>query len=240
MQNSKVWQGVKKVYAQYDRLMEKQGFYIVLAICVLVIVISAFYTFKLRDDIDDLPSAAPTRDTQSVAGMEGNQTLSEAQALIKSQGAGQPLSVPTQSAFVLTQPVNGFTGRTFSDTQPQYFAQITAWQIHLGIDLESDYGAIVAACASGTVRSVLTDNEKGLSIQIDHGNGYKSLYCGLSDASYVKAGDPVMQGQTIGHVGNGVLAESDAAPHLHFEIWRNDKPVDPLSVFLGIDTSNTM
>ena len=44
-----------------------------------------------------------------------------------------------------------------------------------------------------------------------------------------------MQGQTIGHVGNGVLAESDAAPHLHLDIWLNGRPVDPLGVFLGVD-----
>lgn len=53
-------------------------------------------------------------------------------------------------------------------------------------------------------------------------------------------GDPVAQGQTIGHAGNGVLAESDAEPHLHLEIWKDGRPVDPIAVFLGVDSEDTM
>lgn len=235
MQNNRIWQGVKKAYVRYDQLMEKQGFYIVLGVCVLVIVLSAFYTFKLRDDVGEPMSNIPMEDAQSVAGMDGNETLSEAQALITSQSAGKPLSVPTTSPLTFTQPVSGFTVRTFSDIQPQYFSQSNSWQIHAGIDLEADYGTIVSACASGTVTNVWTDNAMGLCVRINHNNGYESFYCGLSNASYVKTGDPVIQGQTIAHVGNGVLHESDGSAHLHLEIWKNSKPVDPLSVFLGID-----
>ena len=45
MQNNRFLEGLRRVYARYDRLMEKQGFYIVLAVCVLVILLSALYTF---------------------------------------------------------------------------------------------------------------------------------------------------------------------------------------------------
>ncbi len=235
MQNSRFWQGVKRAYARYDRLMEKQGFYVVLGVCVLVIVLSAFYTFRMRDEAEEPPVSARQEEAQSAAGMEDSQTLSEAQSLIASQGAGEPLAVPTQPSYSFTQPVSGFTDRTFSDTEPQFFSQSNAWQVHAGIDLQAEYGTPVSACFGGAVRNVWQDNEMGLCVRIDHGNGYESIYAGLSDASYVKAGDPVMQGQTIGHVGNGVLAESDAAPHLHMEIWLNGRPVDPLGVFLGVD-----
>lgn len=40
--------------------------------------------------------------------------------------------------------------------------------------------------------------------------------------------------------GNGVLAESDAEPHLHLEIWKDGRPVDPIAVFLGVDSGDTM
>ncbi|MEG2950358.1 MAG: M23 family metallopeptidase [Clostridia bacterium] len=235
MQNNRFWQGVKRAYVRYDHMMEKQGFYVVLSVCVLVIVLSAFYTFRLRDEAEEPSLSARQEEAQSVGGAQDAQTLAEAEALVKSQGAKEALSVPTQAPFVFTQPVSGFTERGYSDTKPQFFSQSNTWQVHPGIDLQTDFGTAVLACASGTVLGVWEDNELGLCVRVSHANGYESLYAGLSNAGYVKKGDSVMQGQCLGHVGNGVLAESDAKPHLHLEIWRNGRPVDPMSVFLGVD-----
>ena len=234
MEGGKLWKGIKQAYIRYDQMMEKQGFYVVLAVCVIVIVLSAVYTFRLRDDGDGL-AGTTAEESRSVGGSQESQTLAEAQALIVSQGSGQPVSVPTQAPFTLAQPVAGFTQRSFSDSEPQFFAQSNCWQAHTGIDLEAEYGTPVAACAKGKVKAVIEDNQLGLCVVIDHENGYETLYAGLSGADYVQAGDPVSQGQTIGHVGNGVMFESDASPHLHFEVHREGKPVDPLAAFLGLD-----
>ncbi|MEG2701460.1 MAG: M23 family metallopeptidase [Clostridia bacterium] len=233
MQNSRFWQGVKRAYSRYDRLMEKQGFYVVLGVCVLVIVLSAFYTFHLRDEQEEPLSAARQEDAQSAAGMQDAQTLAQARELVRSQNAA--VTVPTAAPYRFVQPVAGFTDRAFSDAEPQFFPQTKMWMIHPGIDLQTDFGAVVTACASGTVRGVWQDNELGLCVRIDHQNGYESLYAGLSDASYVKQSDPVAQGQTIGLVGRGVLAERDALPHLHLEVFHNGKAIDPLGLFLGVD-----
>ncbi|MDD3335291.1 MAG: M23 family metallopeptidase [Eubacteriales bacterium] len=233
MENSKFWQGIKRAYLRYDRMMEKQGFYVVLAVCVLVIVLSAFYTFRLREEGGELSMNA--EEAQTAGGTQNAQTLKEAQALVASVGAEQKLELATQSPFRLVQPLSGFLDRTFSDAEPQFFAQSNAWQIHAGVDFQAEYGAPVAACASGTVTKKAQDNELGLCVVIDHGNGYQTVYAGLSSADYVQVNDPVSQGQTIGHVGNGVLAENDGLPHLHLEVHKNGKPVDPLTVFLGLD-----
>lgn len=230
MENSKFWQGVKRAYLRYDRMMEKQGFYVVLGVCVMVIVLSAVYTFRLRDETTEPPM---TEQAQSVGGSQNAETLKEAQALVASENAA--LSVPTVSPLHFIQPVVGFTDRTFSDTEPQFFSQSNFWRVHTGIDLQAEYGAPVAACAAGTVLNVWEDNELGLCVAIEHADGYRTLYAGLSSADYVRGGDPVAQGQTIGHVGNDVLFESDALPHLHLEIYKDGKPVDPLAVFLGLD-----
>ena len=123
-------------------------------------------------------------------------------------------------------------------TEPQYYPQANYWRLHPGIDLQAAYGTVVTACSDGQVLRVWEDNELGLCIRIRHAHGYESVYAGLSDASYVKAGDPVRQRQTIGHLGNGVLAESDAQPHLHFEVWKGSTAVDPVELFLGLDTGN--
>ena len=136
--------------------------------------------------------------------------------------------------------MSGFTDRGFSVTEPQYFSKTDVWQVHPGIDLLVAYGEVVKACGAGVVDAVWEDNQLGLCVRITHEDGYQSVYAGLSSADYVHAGDPVAQGQTIGHAGNGVLAESDAEPHLHLEIWKDGRPVDPIAVFLGVDNEDTM
>lgn len=224
---------LRQAYAAYDRLMEKQGFTIVLVVCVLVIVLSALYTFHFRDEW----YAQPVQDQGDVLTAGGNQnaqTLQEAQTLVKSQQA-QALALPTEAPFRFEQPVEGFLDRDFSMEEPQLFAQAHYWRVHPGIDLQADYGAIVSACVDGTVLRVWQDAEMGLCVRIRHKNGYESIYAGLSDASYVKEGDPVRCGHTIGHVGSGVLAEGDQQPHLHFEVWRGATAVDPVEMFLGVD-----
>ncbi len=229
---------LKRAYRTYDHFMEKQGFYVVLCICVLVIVFSAVYTFRMRQELENpvLPEEQQQA-VQSVGSSQGAQTLREAQAIIASKSAVEtdPVQIPKNQSFSFAQPVSGFVGRSFSLTEPQYFAQSSAWQIHPGLDLEADYGAVVSACAAGQVTTVETSSLLGLTVVIRHENGYESLYAGLSDATYVRAGDPVAAGQTIGHVGNGVLYEADQKPHLHLEVRKSDELIDPLPLFLGVE-----
>ncbi|MDD6144041.1 MAG: M23 family metallopeptidase [bacterium] len=221
---------LRRAYLAYDRLMEKQGFAIVLVVCVLVIAFSALYTFHFREEWAEAPLEEPAAYS---AAADQAQTLLEAQELVRSKP--QPsLSLPTAKPDIFQQPVHGFLDRDFSMTEPQLFAAAHYWRVHPGIDLQADYGAVVSACADGTVTQVSEDAELGLTVRIRHANGYESVYAGLSDASYVRAGDPVRAGTTIGHVGNGVLAEGDQLPHLHFEVWKGDTAVDPVEMFLGL------
>ena len=229
-QSNRFRDGLRRAYARYDRLMEKQGFTIVLVVCVLVIVGSALYTFHFREAWNGAEEQPP-QDAAAVGGSQNAQTLREAQALV--QSTQQPL--PTEAPFRLEQPVLGFLDRDFSMLEPQFFPKANYWRLHPGIDLQAEYGTAVAACAQGTVARVWEDAELGLCIRLKHAYGYETVYAGLSDASYVKAGDPVSQGQTIGHLGNGVLAESDAQPHLHFEVWKGSTATDPVELFLGVD-----
>ena len=231
MQFSRVFAALKRAYVRYDRFMEKQGFGIVLAVCVLIILSSALYTFHFRQVWAQEENAQEPG--IEAGGNQNAQTLIEAQQLIANQNA-QPALVPTEAPFSFAQPVEGFLDRDYAMLEPQYFAAANYYRLHPGIDLQTAYGAIVKACAKGTVLRVWQDHELGLCVRIRHDRGYEAVYAGLSDASYVKQGDPVMQGQTIGHVGNGVLAEADAEPHLHLEVWLNETPVDPVELFLGI------
>lgn len=235
LQKQTFWGRMRSAYQRYDRMMEKQGFYVVLGVCILIIVISAVLTFRQRKEAQ-IPMVVEK--VQAAGGNQAAQTLDD--MLIASQGAAQTAVIPTEPPFSFTQPVSGVTIRFYSVDEPQYFSAANAWQVHSGIDLQTDYGTPVKASAAGTVIKVGEEGGLGLCVEVLHTNGYSTCYAGLSSAEYVREGDPVHQGQVIAHAGNGVLPESEDGPHLHFEVRRNGVPVDPLLAFLGIDSEAGM
>ncbi|MDN5205553.1 M23 family metallopeptidase [Fulvivirgaceae bacterium BMA10] len=101
-------------------------------------------------------------------------------------------------------------------------------QFHRGVDIAAPKGAEVYATAKGEVISVKTDlGGYGKHIKIRHGKQYVTHYAQLSDFK-VKTGDLVVKGQLIGHVGS---SGASTAPHLHYEIIKDGKHVDPENYF---------
>ena len=96
---------------------------------------------------------------------------------------------------------------------------------HGGIDLVAPQGSVVRAAADGVVRNVVRAN-KGLGniVEIDHRNGYVTRYALLGDIS-VPQGRTVNRGQKIGTVG---ISSTTFAPHLHYEVLRDGKALDPV------------
>ena len=66
----------------------------------------------------------------------------------------------------------------------------------------------------------------GLYVDISHGDGYRTRYAHLSSID-VQVGETVGQGQVIGVSGDSGVS---SGPHLHFEIWRKGRRVNPLSI----------
>lgn len=96
--------------------------------------------------------------------------------------------------------------------------------VHNGIDIAAKKGTPIIATASGKVKSVVNKKGWGNLVIIDHGNGYESWYSHLNSFN-VKTGDVVNMGDNIGTVGDTGYA---TGPHLHFEIRKNGKSLDPL------------
>lgn len=101
--------------------------------------------------------------------------------------------------------------------------------IHHGVDLDVPTGTAVAAMANGTVRFAGVMSGFGNVIWIDHAGGIMSIYAHLSRID-VGAGQSVRAGDRIGASG---ATGSVTAPHLHFEVWRWGRPVDPIAVLGG-------
>ena len=99
---------------------------------------------------------------------------------------------------------------------------------HNGVDFTVPEGSRVFATADGTVTEATRRNSPtGLTVTIDHGNGYQTRYGHLSKTS-VKRGQKVNRGDIIALSGNSGLS---LAPHLHYEVIYNGQSVDPLNYF---------
>ncbi len=98
---------------------------------------------------------------------------------------------------------------------------------HRGIDIGADYGVSIVAAGDGYVASTGYSYIRGNYVIISHGNGLCTLYQHMSGFA-VSSGDNVSAGQTVGYVGETGVA---SGAHLHFEVWVNDEPVNPLGYF---------
>lgn len=101
-------------------------------------------------------------------------------------------------------------------------------RFHRGVDLRARTRQRVEAIASGTVTRAAENGGYGLSVEILHDGGFTSTYSHLS-LILVQQNDRVAAGDPIGLTGN---TGRSTASHLHFELWKGSRPVDPLD-FLG-------
>lgn len=97
-------------------------------------------------------------------------------------------------------------------------------RMHDGIDIIADLGTKVYAPGAGVVDFVGWRGGYGLSVEIDHGFGYKTVYAHLSRPN-VKQGQKVTRGDIIAFTGNS--GRLSTGPHLHYEVRHDGIPLDP-------------
>jgi len=103
-------------------------------------------------------------------------------------------------------------------------------RMHTGIDFTAPRGTPVYATADGSVESPnAAMSGYGIAIVINHGFGYETLYGHLSRVA-VRPGTKVKRGQIIGYVGSTGLS---VAPHLHYEVIKNGKKINPVNFFFN-------
>jgi murein DD-endopeptidase MepM/ murein hydrolase activator NlpD len=99
-----------------------------------------------------------------------------------------------------------------------------ASEYHTGIDVANEPGTPVYATADGVVRYAGWANGYGLSMVLDHGFAYSTLYGHFSELT-VKEGAQVKRGQLLGRMGS---TGTSTGPHLHYEVWVDGIPRDPM------------
>lgn len=104
-------------------------------------------------------------------------------------------------------------------------------KMHSGMDFTARVGTPIYATGNGRIQQAGWDSGYGNAVQINHGFGYQTKYAHMSKIK-ARAGQTVKRGEVIGYVGS---TGKSTAPHLHYEVHVNGRPVNPaLYYFLDL------
>lgn len=124
-------------------------------------------------------------------------------------------------------PIEGELLKEYAKDSLVYSETLKEWTTHLGVDIKAERATVVKAAADGTVKYIKNDPRYGLTIIIEHSNGFETRYANLLTTEFVSEGEEVKAGQTIGTVGDSAIYEIVDESHLHFEILKNSESVNP-------------
>lgn len=158
---------------------------------------------QLTQQMDDMISQIQPVET-AIAVEEVNNAETETAAVDLNTPVGMPLNGP------ITSPYGDMVDRSSP---------------HIGVDIGVSQGTPVRCTGSGTVIVAKYSNSYGYMVEIDHGNGYETIYAHNSENT-VAEGDYVAQGDIVALSGN---TGDSTGPHLHYEMHYNDELIDPLS-----------
>ena len=112
---------------------------------------------------------------------------------------------------------------------------LDAYYEHSGVDFLASEGTAVLAVQDGVVESIYKDDLLlGTEIVVNHGDGLKTVYRFVKETDGLKVGDSVKRGQVIASVAEANGNEYKDGAHLHFEVKKDGKTVDP-AIYLTLE-----
>ena len=163
--------------------------------------------------------------TNSIRTAKQNTPTNTTNTNLTKQETTEKTEPKTELSFV--KPVEGDIVREFAKDNLIYSETLKEWTTHQGIDIKADKTTVVKAAEAGTVKSIKNDPRYGLTIVVEHENGFQTVYSNLLTSEFVVEGEKVEKGQSLGTVGNTAVFEIADEPHLHFEILKDSIPQDP-------------
>jgi murein DD-endopeptidase MepM/ murein hydrolase activator NlpD len=181
----------------------------------------------------------PERDSLAPLGPHGQEALAarldvdllirRADVLAQSMSTAYDSLSSHQKRFAATpsiMPTKGWLSSAFAAERVHPLLHIA--RPHEGIDVSAPLGTAIEAPAAGVVIDARWEDGYGNLLAIDHGYGLMTRYAHCSKILVVR-GQRVKRGDKIALVGATGLA---TGPHLHYEVWVNGKPVDPMKFVL--------
>lgn len=141
------------------------------------------------------------------------------------------VKVEEKEKLIFIPALDGEVQKMYSIDKVIYSKTLKQWKTHDGIDIAPSGSNIVKAIEKGVVDSVYNDSFYGMTVKIEHIDGYVSVYSNLDEKVYVNVGESVSKGQKIGKVGSTAIGEALDEPHLHFMLYLNNNVVNPTYIF---------
>ena len=145
----------------------------------------------------------------------------------KENNSVQANATKEEEKIEMEAPIKGEVIREFAKDSLVFSKTLQEWVTHNGIDIKADKTSVVKSVAKGTVASIKNDPRYGLTVIINHDNGYQTVYSNLLTAEFVVKGESVEKGQSIGTVGNSASFEIEDEYHLHFELLKDGEYLNP-------------
>lgn len=199
--------------------------------CVAVIAVTAAVSLTNKQPKEEIPVVVAPTPTDSAQTNNNAQVVPENNAANnKPEGSGDAETSNNVSvAQKMLLPVSsGNVLKGYASDMLVYSSTLKHWATHTALDIAAEKGTKVLAALDGTVRKVEENDLMGLTITLEHEDGYQTVYASLDSlAEGIAEGKTVLRGEAIGTVGNSAAAEVDDGPHLHFEVYSNGEIVNP-------------
>lgn len=234
----------KNMFKKSSNKLNRDGFYIVLFLCLCIVAVTAVYVSRRNADMAKKSALNDTKkvqqeqkgNVQSVTTKDSSNISSAIQTekqkikVAENKTTKQTVAATKRttkksksSSIKLEMPVPGETTKKYDNEELQESKTMQQWETHEGIDIACDMGTEVKAAQAGKVVDVYKDETVlqdlktgfGVTIVIDHGDGIRTVYCNLADEVKVKKGDTVKQGEVIGTVGDTAVREASSIEGSH-------------------------
>lgn len=207
--------------------VKEKGYYIVLLLCAAAVGTSGYFLLTA----DKAPAApAAVVQTEATSAARPDAPTGRAADAVATQDV-EPTEPTSPKRLVTVRPAAGESVNGYAADHLAYNETTRDWRTHEGVDFRCEAGQSVTAAADGTVYTVYEDRSYGMTVVLQHANGYTTHYSNLSEDVPVTVGQSVRAGEVIGTVGNTACVETALEPHLHFAVYKNNSPVDPAEFF---------
>ncbi|BED91557.1 MAG: M23 family metallopeptidase [Candidatus Improbicoccus pseudotrichonymphae] len=201
------------------------SFRIIASICVFVILIAVFSTYKNVNDFIN----STVQEKYSVNDGNNNNSFKDG-AANEPENVREVLNQNLEPEIVFPIENGGKVIKKFS-TNPVYSVTHADWRAHMGVDIEANPGSKVVAITAGKVENIRQDDNYGTVVEIF----YKipglevTVFCSNVSDVKVEKGQNVVSGQEIGVINKNPSTEiADSKGHLHLGAMKNKALVDPI------------
>lgn len=219
------------------KLLEKDGFYLALFVCICLVAIGGVWFTK--NNVDEL-----TSNDLFVNKTNDNSKIEEDEVHLIEKETEKEDSIPTsteskenlQKAKEKQENKSSklsFLGnevvREYSEKEPSYSKTLDLWEIHKGLDISAEKGYEIKSLLNGKVVNVFKDDKHGMSVRVQSDNNVVVVYSNLDEKISVEKGQEVKEGQILGTVGNTTSVESEDGTHVHIEAFKGEESIDPMT-----------